>query len=149
MTAYQLHSATSQRAAKKISRNGTDMKQKDEILYHLDKAGIHGLINQDLSRMMGIVPGTISARLIELENDERIIKTKKMRQHEGYDGHVYVRTHHYRESMGKAARKAIGTQGGFDKLKETLRRYALGLNDGGALAERVLAEFAPDDDYRN
>jgi len=74
---YQAHSDTSREAAQKNISAGA---QREKILGILQANGIVGCTGDMLSHMLGINPGTISARLRDLELAGRVVKTKKRRK---------------------------------------------------------------------
>jgi len=75
--AYQTHSDTSREAAE---NNTKASAQRDKILGILHCAGIVGSTGDELSVMLNVTPGTISARLRDLELAGQIVKTANKRK---------------------------------------------------------------------
>lgn len=76
MNPYQSHSKTSKIAAE---QNVNATRQASEIFRIIHFSGIEGRTGDELSSTLGIVQGTISARLRGLEMDGIIVKTTKVR----------------------------------------------------------------------
>lgn len=100
---YQKHSETSREAAQ-LYENGDNLRA--EVLRHIKSCGIEGAICYDIAEIFGIVQGTIAARLIELERDNKIIKTMRQRKTgHNRNAYIYVVPSVWTEEMGRAAAK--------------------------------------------
>lgn len=99
-TPYQKHSETSRESAEKLS---TADSLRSSILEVISSRFNLGMTGDELSINFSIAPGTISARLIELERSGKIIKTKMRRLTQAKrNAFVYVAAQHWHEHMGKA-----------------------------------------------
>lgn len=86
---YQAHSATSQKAAEEL----TSAASLRGLIYKLIKTqNEDGCTCDELSLATSVINGTVSARLIELERDEKlIVKTTMVRKtRHNRDASVYV-----------------------------------------------------------
>ena len=72
---YQKHSETSKEAAESVNAE----KQRANILSIIIKNGDIGAIGDELAAYLKEIPGTVSARLIELERAGSIVRTNRKR----------------------------------------------------------------------
>lgn len=72
---YQKHSETSKEAAELLNPENL----RNDIKLKIDSRGDFGFTGDELSSLLKIVPGTVSARLIELERKGLIVRTTKTR----------------------------------------------------------------------
>lgn len=72
----QKHSATSMEAAR---RNVSAGKQREAIMAHIVAMATIGATGDEIAQKFNIIPGTVSARLRDLEIEGRIVKTSATR----------------------------------------------------------------------
>jgi hypothetical protein len=102
---YQAHSETSREAAEKLSADTLRQAVLDDIALH-ERQGRTG---DELAEHFTTAPGTISARLIELERAGKVIKTaQKRRTTARRQAFVYVAAQFWTAELGRAAVKADG-----------------------------------------
>jgi len=84
---FQKHSETSRNAAKTLN---ADTLRKTVLKYIVD-AGEYGSIGDEIAEHFNIAPGTVSARLIELERWGYIVKlTRTRKTRRGKPANVYT-----------------------------------------------------------
>jgi DNA-binding MarR family transcriptional regulator len=99
---YQAHSETSREAAEKLSADTLRQAVLDDIALH-ERQGRTG---DELAEHFSTAPGTISARLIELERSGRVIKTaQKRRTTARRQAFVYVAAQFWTAELGRATIK--------------------------------------------
>lgn len=102
---FQAHSDTSREAAEKLSADTL----RQAVLEDIALWERHGRTGDELSEQFGTAPGTISARLIELERAGNVIKTaQKRRTTARRHAFVYVAAQFWAEDLGRAAVKSDG-----------------------------------------
>ena len=113
---HQSHSETSRTAAEELSTGET---QRKALLEDIDIHRASGRTGDELSEHFATAPGTISARLIELEDAGLVIKTAmKRKTRANRPAFVYVSKDFFKESMGRATvRKKASAD---DKYKDAL-----------------------------
>lgn len=136
--AFQPHSTTSQQGWENARpRVGV---QSQRMLDILRAAGDRGKTGMELSEEMGIVPGTVSARLARLLEDGVVIKTALERGR--VKGNVHVAREHWLPLvMGQVGKKSYANDINYRRAVEILTFYSRGHWDNGESALKFLGSL--------
>ena len=142
----QIHSITSKKAAEVAEE--FKVTQSERILEILLYEKARGATGFEMSKETGIKEGTISARLINLERSNMVIKTNWERQHDDQitPSHVYVLPKYFQNWMGVAEQKTIVKLDDYKRACAIIHAFVHGDKEN---AHRAAVKFLEDIKYDN